>query len=194
MITRTAQAVPDTGSHTDPACVSRNTAWIGGEGGHMDLRRVTGYLAHTLLALHWLWVLTRTAPVLRRGCRDRPLRLRLTLLRTAALGWTALFVATVHFWATSWWHVVVALPVALAGGAGLQRVYRRLVAPPRHRVALSRRVRRTGHFPVIRRPGVPGPHRHAAVEAAPRAVRDLRDLAFLVQRWPMPAAGTTSQS
>ena len=134
----------------------------------MDLRRVTGYLAHTLLALHWLWVLTRTAPVLRRGCRDRPLRLRLTLLRTAALGWTALFVATVHFWATSWWHVVVALPVALAGGAGLQRVYRRLVAPPRHRVALSRRVRRTGHFPVIRRPGVPGPHRHAAVEAAPR--------------------------
>ena len=89
MITRTAQAVPDTGSHTDPACVSRNTAWIGGEGGHMDLRRVTGYLAHTLLALHWLWVLTRTAPVLRRGCRDRPLRLRLTLLRTAALGWTA---------------------------------------------------------------------------------------------------------
>lgn len=154
----------------------------------MDLRRVTGYLALTLLALYWLWVLTRPAPVLRRGCRDRPLRLRLTLLRTAALGWTALFVATVHFWATSWWHVVVALPVALVGGAGLQRVHRRLVAPPRHRVALARRVRRTGHFQVIRRPGAPGPHRHAAVEGA---VRDLR-----VPAWPsgQPAAPTGARS
>ncbi|MEJ8279772.1 hypothetical protein [Pseudonocardia spirodelae] len=128
----------------------------------MDLRRATGYLALALLALYWLWVLSWTAPALRRGCRDRRLRTRLLVLRTAAAGWTALFVGTVHFWATSWWHVVLAVPVALAGAVALQKVHHRLVAPPRHRVALAQRVRRAGHLHVIRPPRRTAPHRHAA--------------------------------
>ncbi|WP_224390763.1 hypothetical protein [Pseudonocardia sp. ICBG1293] len=160
----------------------------------MDLRRVTGYLALGVLALYWLWVLTRTAPVLRHGCRDRRLRVRLALVRTAAAGGTALFVATVHFWATSWWHVAAALPVALTGAAGLVRVHRRLVAPPRHRVALAQRVRRAGHFQVIDHPGPGGPHRHAAVEDAARPVRGFRAVRDLAPAPGQPAAPTGSRS
>ncbi|MFP5071999.1 hypothetical protein ACLFMI_20330 [Pseudonocardia nantongensis] len=128
----------------------------------MDLRRVTGYIALALLAGYWLWVLSRSAPELRKGARNRGVRGQVLLVKTAALALTALFVGTVHFWASAWWQVVVAVPVTLVAAVALRRVYRRLVAPPRHRVALAQRVRRTGHFQVIPTPDPPAPHRHAA--------------------------------
>lgn len=130
----------------------------------MDLRRVTGYIALAVLAGYLLWVLSRTAPELRKGARDRGVRARVLLVKIAALALAALFVGTVHFWAVAWWQVAVAVPVTLTGALVLRRMHRRLVAPPRHRVALAQRVRRTGHFQVIRTSDAPAPHRHSATE------------------------------
>lgn len=118
----------------------------------MDVRRVTGYVALALLACYWVWVLSCTTPELRRGTRDRPLRLKILLVKTAALALTALVVATIHFWATAVWQVVATVPVALGAGYLLRRVYRRLVAVPRHRLPLAQRVRRAGHLHVISPP------------------------------------------
>ncbi|MBP2367052.1 hypothetical protein [Pseudonocardia parietis] len=128
----------------------------------MDLRRVSGYVALGLLALYLLWALSRTAPQLRKGNRDRRVRTQLMLIRVAAVALAALFVATVHFWATAWWQVALAVPVALVVAMLLRRAHRRLTGPPRHRAPLAQRVRRTGHFQIIREAGDPAPHRHAA--------------------------------
>jgi hypothetical protein len=85
-------------------------------------------------------------------------------VRLCAVTLAGLFVGLVHFWATAWWQAIVAVPVTLALATGLRRIHRKLVALPRHRVPLAQRVRRTGHFQVIREPGSSGPHRHAAGE------------------------------
>jgi hypothetical protein len=145
----------------------------------MDLRRVTGYVALALLAGYWVWVLSCTTPELRRGTRDRPLRLKIAAVKTAALVLTALVVATIHFWTTQIWHILVVVPVALAAGYGLRRVYRRLVAAPRHRLPLAQRVRRTGHLHVIS--SARGRQQHAHRVAAPTVVpapRAAADQAF----------------
>ncbi|OLL71395.1 hypothetical protein Ae168Ps1_5898 [Pseudonocardia sp. Ae168_Ps1] len=130
----------------------------------MDLRRVTGYIALGLLALYLLWLLSRTAPELRKSTRGRHLRAQVLAVRLCAVALAGLFVGLVHFWATAWWQVIVAVPVTFALATGLRRIHRKLVALPRHRVPLAQRVRRTGHFQVIREPGSSGPHRHAAGE------------------------------
>lgn len=105
----------------------------------MDLREVTGYVAHVLIAAYWLWVVVSTAPQMRKGTRDRGLRLRIAMLRTAVLVVLFLAVGVIHFWGTEWWHIAGA-----ALGAGvlivlLRRAYRRLVAPAQHRLTLRRR-------------------------------------------------------
>lgn len=107
----------------------------------MGVREVTGYIAHALLAVYWLWIVSSTAPQLRKGCRDRQLRARILLLKTAALALTAAVVGVVHYWATHWWHVAVCLPVAAVIGLLLHRAYRRIVAAPRHRLTFARRAR-----------------------------------------------------
>lgn len=134
----------------------------------MDLRAITGYIALALIAGYWVWVLSGTTPELRRGTRDRELRLKILLVKTAALVLTALTVATIHFWATQIWHVLVAVPVA-AAGFWLRRVYRRLVAAPRHRLPLGQRIRRTGHLHIIAPPHGRHPaHRGTTAVPAPR--------------------------
>jgi len=50
-------------------------------------------------------------------------------------------VAVIHYWATAWWQVIVAVPVAAGLGVLLHREYRRTVAAPRHRLPLARRAR-----------------------------------------------------
>lgn len=114
----------------------------------MGIREVSGYVAHALLAVYWVWVLACTAPQLRKGVRDRGRRLRILLVRTSGLALTALLVGVIHYWATEWWHVIVALPVAGVLGVLLHRSYRRLVAAPRHRRTLTQRARtvRIGRF------------------------------------------------
>jgi hypothetical protein len=92
----------------------------------MGLRQITGYIAHLLLGVYWLWVISRTAPQLRRGVRDRMVRLRVALIKTAALAVTALVVGVIHFWATEWWHVVLAVLCAIVLGLVLHRSYRSL--------------------------------------------------------------------
>jgi hypothetical protein len=126
----------------------------------MGLRQITGYIAHALLGAYWLWVITRTAPRLRRGARDRTLRLRVALIKTAAVAVTALVVGVIHFWATEWWHVVVAVLVASVLGLQLHRIYRGLVAAPRHRLTLVRRTRGVERVRGPRRSrGVHGAHK-----------------------------------
>ena len=100
------------------------------------------YIAHVLLAGYWLWIVLSATPQLRRGARDQQVRRRVLLIKTAAVGLTALVVGVIHFWATHWWHVLVVLPVAAGLGLLLRRAYRRLVAPPRHRRPLTQRARR----------------------------------------------------
>lgn len=107
----------------------------------MGLREVTGYIAHVLLAVYWLWVVATTVPQLRRSSRDVQVRARVLLIKTAAVVLTALLVGVIHFWATQWWQVVVAVPVAAGLGVLLHRAYRRVVVPPRHRRTLTRRGR-----------------------------------------------------
>ncbi|TCK21512.1 hypothetical protein [Pseudonocardia endophytica] len=134
----------------------------------MDLRRVTGYVALALLAGYWVWILSRTSPELRRGTRDRGLRMRILLVKTAAVVLTALVVLTIHFWATAVWQVLVTVPVAIGAGYLLRRVYRRLVAVPRHRLPLAQRVRRAGQLHVIAPPHSRTPsHRVVAATVVP---------------------------
>ncbi|MEU7816990.1 hypothetical protein [Pseudonocardia sp. NPDC049154] len=106
------------------------------------LRGVTGYVAHAVLLAWWLWIVLSTAPQLRRGVRDRRTRTQVLMIKSAALVTAALLVGVIHFWATDWWQVLVALPVAVVIGIALHRAYRRLVAPARHRLTIVRRARR----------------------------------------------------
>lgn len=105
----------------------------------MGLREVTGYIAHVLLGGYGVWMVLSTAPQLRKGVRDRGLRLRIALVRTAGLVVAFLAVGVIHFWGTEWWHIVAAVVVATSLGLLLRREYGRLVAPPRHRIALRQR-------------------------------------------------------
>lgn len=121
----------------------------------MDLWVLTGYVAHAVLTAYWFWVVASTAPQLRRGTRDRRVRARVLLIKTAALALTAVLVAVIHYWATTWWQIAAALPPALGLGMLLRRAYRRTVAAPRHRLTIARRAKtrdlhrrpRSGHAP-----------------------------------------------
>ena len=108
----------------------------------MGIREVTGFIAHCLLAVYWIWIIFSSAPQLRRGARDKRARLRVLLIKTAAILLTSLLVGVIHFWATQWWHVIVAAIVAATLGVLLRRAYRRVVATPRHRLTLTQRARR----------------------------------------------------
>jgi hypothetical protein len=121
--------------------VIRPGADLDPEGPVMGIREITGYIAHFLLAGYWLWVVFSTAPQLRRGSRDRRVRLEVLLIKTAGLVLTGLVVGVIHFWATEWWHVVVAVLVAAGLGTLLNRTYRRRVALPKHRLTLTHRAR-----------------------------------------------------
>lgn len=139
------------------------------------MRATAGYLAHGLLAVYWLWIVSRTGPQLRKGCRGREVRAQILLLKTAALVLTAVVVGVIHYWATHWWDVVVCLPVAAASGLLLHRAYRRIVAAPRHRLTLARRARTLDFLPRRRLGGPPAHHRPNGV--AGRAVLDHVQLA-----------------
>lgn len=127
----------------------------------MGLREVTGYIAHALLGAYLVWVLVSSAPQLRRGVRDRGRRLRIVLIKTAGVTVVAVAVGVIHYWATEWWHVVAAALGAAVLCLFLHRAYRKLVAPPRHRITVRQRAlgRRAGHR---------GAHevRHCAAEQA----------------------------
>jgi small-conductance mechanosensitive channel len=107
----------------------------------VGLRAVTGCIAHAALLGYWLWVVASTAPQLRKGTRDRQVRARVLILKTAGLALTALVVGIVHYWATAWWQVVVAVPIAALMGWQLRQAFHRTVAAPRHRLTLARRVK-----------------------------------------------------
>ncbi len=112
----------------------------------MGIRAITGYIAHAALLAYWLWVVASTAPQLRKGTRDRRVRGRVLVIKSAGFALTAVVVGIIHYWATAWWQVVVTLPIAAVLGVLLRRVYRRTVAAPRHRLTLTRRAR-TGPRP-----------------------------------------------
>ena len=110
-------------------------------GPQLGIREITGYVAHFLLAGYWLWIFFSTVPQLRRGARDKRTRTQVLLIKTAAVVLTSLMVGLIHFWATHWWQVAIAAPIVIGLGVLLHRAYRRLVAPPRHRRALTQRGR-----------------------------------------------------
>lgn len=148
----------------------------------MGIREITGYVAHVLLAAYWLWVVACTAPQLRKGARDRGLRLRILLVKSGGLLLTAALVGVIHYWATAWWQVAVALPIAAVLGVQLRRCYRRLVAAPRHRRTLGQRAK-TVH---IRRTGdAPSAHSHRQVPRREPEIPVLRSVAPL----PRTASG-----
>lgn len=126
----------------------------------MELRPVTGYIAHAVLLAYWLWMVASTAPQLRKGTRDRQTRVRALLIKTAGFVLTAVVVGIIHYWATAWWQVIVTLPIAAVLGMLLRRAYRRTVAAPRHRLTLTRRAKtldlhrrpRSGSAPLHLRP------------------------------------------
>jgi len=139
----------------------------------MDLWVLTGYVAHAALTAYWFWVVASTAPQLRRGTRDRRVRLRVLLIKTAALALTAVLVAIIHYWATAWWQIAVALPPAAVLGVLLRRWYRRTVAAPRHRLTLTRRAKT---LDLHRRPHRAHAPAHLRVdEAEPRVTARLAD-------------------
>ena len=105
----------------------------------MGLRAVTGYIAHAVLLAYWLWVVACTAPQLRKSTRNRQVRVRALLIKTAGFVLTAVVVGIIHYWATAVWQVVVTVPIAAALGLLLRRLYRRTVAAPRHRLSVARR-------------------------------------------------------
>lgn len=105
----------------------------------MTIRLVTGYVAHALLGIYLLWMIGSNAPRLRPAQRDRPRRVKILLIKTAAVVVAALLVGVIHYWATEWWHVVAALVGSSVIGLYLHRSYRKLVSPPRHRIALVHR-------------------------------------------------------
>jgi membrane protein implicated in regulation of membrane protease activity len=106
----------------------------------MGIRQITGYIAHGLLLAYWLWVVSSTAPQLRKGLRGQSVRVRILLIKTAAVAATSLMVGLIHFWATSWWQILAAVPLAVVVAALLHRAYRRVVAAPKHRIALVQRL------------------------------------------------------
>jgi CHASE2 domain-containing sensor protein len=108
----------------------------------MGIREITGYVAHVLLVGYWIWIVSSTAPQLRRGSRDQRVRVQVLLIKTVAVVLSAVVVSVIHFWATHWWHVIAAVICAVVIGLLLRRAYRRLVALPRHRLTLTRRARR----------------------------------------------------
>lgn len=110
-----------------------------------DVRMVTGWIAHAALVAYWVWIISSTAPHLRRGSRDRGLRTRILLLRTAGIVLTAFVVAVIHFWASHPAEVIGAVGVGGVLGTLLRREYRLLVAAPRHRLNLSGRLDRRLH-------------------------------------------------
>jgi Na+-driven multidrug efflux pump len=121
--------------------VIRLSADLDPEGSVLGIREITGYIAHLLLVGYWLWVVFSAAPQLRRGSRDRRVRMEVLLIKTAGFVLTGLVVGVIHFWATEWWHVVVAVLVAAGLGMLLTRAYRRRVALPKHRLTLTHRAR-----------------------------------------------------
>ena len=131
----------------------------------MGIRAVAGYVAHALLLTYWLWVVASTAPQLRKGTRDRQVRARILIIKTAALALTAVVVGIIHYWATAWWQIVVTLPIAALLGWQLRRAYRRTVAAPRHRLTLGRRVKTLDVRP---RPRAGRPPSHLRVDETPR--------------------------
>ncbi|HEY2203477.1 MAG TPA: hypothetical protein VGH99_03220 [Pseudonocardia sp.] len=110
----------------------------------MGIREITGYIAHVALLGYWIWVISSTAPQLRKGCRDRQRAARITIVKSAAIVLTALLVGVIHFWATEWWHVIAAVAVTAVAGVLLRRYYRTLVAAPRHRLTLRQRTVQRG--------------------------------------------------
>lgn len=139
----------------------------------MGLRAVIGCMALAALLAYWLWVVASTAPQLRQGARDRQVRVRVLVIKTAGLALTALVVGIVHYWATAWWQIVVTLPIAALTGWQLRRAYRRTVAAPRHRLTLARRVQTLDLRP---RPLAGKPPLHLrAEEREPGAVARLAD-------------------
>jgi hypothetical protein len=121
--------------------VIRPSADLDPEGPVLGIREITGYVAHLLLVGYWLWVVFSAAPQLRRGSRDRRVRMEVLLIKTAGFVLTGLVVGVIHFWATEWWHVVVAVLGAAGLGMLLTRAYRRRVALPKHRLTLTHRAR-----------------------------------------------------
>jgi hypothetical protein len=107
----------------------------------MGIRAVTGYIAHAALVAYWVWVFASTAPQLRKGTRDRRVRMRVLAIKSTGFLLTAAVVGIIHYWATAWWQVIVMLPIAAVLGVLLRREYRRTVAAPRHRLTLTRRAR-----------------------------------------------------
>jgi hypothetical protein len=72
---------------------------------------------------------------------QHPVRARALAIKTAGFLLTALVVGVIHYWATAWWKVIVAVPLAAGLGVLLHRQYRRTVAAPRHRLPLAHRAR-----------------------------------------------------
>lgn len=110
-----------------------------------DVRTVTGWIAYAVLAGYWLWIISSTAPQLRRSRRDRGLCTRILVVRTAGIALTAFVVGMIHFWAASPVEVLAALCIGAVAGTVLRREYRRLVAAPRHRLNIYRRMDRRLH-------------------------------------------------
>ena len=110
-----------------------------------DLRAITGWIAYAVLICYWAWILSSTSPQMRRGHRDRGRCARILALRTAGIGLTAFVVGMIHFWAVNPVEIVAALGIGGVAGTVLRREYRRLVAAPRHRLNLYRRVDRRLH-------------------------------------------------
>jgi hypothetical protein len=118
-----------------------------------DVRMVTGWIAYAALAGYWMWIISSTTPQLRRGHRDRGRSTRILALRTAGVALTAFVVGMIHFWATNAVEVLAALSIGAVVGTVLRREYRGLVAAPRHRLNLSRRIDRR-----LRGSGTPPAH------------------------------------
>jgi hypothetical protein len=106
---------------------------------------VTGWIAHAALVGYWVWIISSTAPQLRRGHRDRGRCARILALRTAGVVLTAFVVGMIHFWATNPVEILATLGIGGVAGTLLRREYRRLVAAPRHRLDLYHRLDRRLH-------------------------------------------------
>ena len=110
-----------------------------------DVRAVTGWIAYAVLLTYWVWIISATAPQLRRSRRDRDLRTRILVLRTAGIVLTSFVVAVIHFWSRHPAEIVAAVGIGGVLGTVLRREYRLLVAAPRHRLNLYGRLDRRLH-------------------------------------------------
>jgi hypothetical protein len=75
--------------------VIRPSADLDPEGPVLGIREITGYVAHLLLVGYWLWVVFSAAPQLRRGSRDRRVRMEVLLIKTAGFVLTGLVVGVI---------------------------------------------------------------------------------------------------